>query len=175
MSESLYRRVQAMIGRGVLSLIDDGKKVQSIQARFLAGETLTMERFQQYGFTSHPHAGQEVIAAFLGGDRSHGVVIAVGDRSFRMKGMKGGEVALYDDLGQSVHLTREGIVIKGAGLPMTITDTPKLRVEADLEVTGQVKDMCDGGGRTMDGMRQIYNDHTHPEPDGQTDKPGQGM
>lgn len=173
---SLANRVRLTVGRGVIDHVGDGAKVQTMQVRFLAGEVRAdMERFQQYGFTSVPLAGQEVIALFSGGDRSNGVVVAVGDRSYRMKGLKDGEVALYDDLGQSVHLTRDGIVIKGAGRPMLITDTPKLRIEADLEVTGEVKDRADADGRTMEAMRETFNAHTHPEPDGGTGTPTQTM
>lgn len=174
--KALAQRVRLTVGRGILRLVSDAHAVQQVQAEFLKGEVRDgMERFQQYGFTSVPHGGAEVIALFTGGDRSNGVVIAVGDRAFRLSGLKGGEVALYDDQGQSVHLTREGIVIKGAGLPVTITDTPKLRVEADMEVTGEIKDRADADGRTMEGMRQTYNAHTHPEPDGGTGTPAQTM
>ena len=159
---ALFRRVQLSIGRGALRLVSDGHSMQRVQAEFLAGEVRDgMERFQGYGFASVPLAGMEVIAAFLGGDRSNGVVLAVGDRQFRVKGMQNGEAAVYDDLGQSVHLTREGIVIKGAGLPMLITDTPTLRVEADLEVTGDIIDRVESGGVTMAGMRQRYDGHVH--------------
>lgn len=53
--------------------------------------------------------------AAVGGLRSHGIVIAVEDRRYRMTGLQSGEVALYDDLGQQVYLTREGILIKSPG------------------------------------------------------------
>ncbi len=36
------------------------------------------------------------------------------DRRYRLKGLQTGEVAVYDDQGQSVTLTREGIVVDGA-------------------------------------------------------------
>src|SRR5260364_207023 len=66
-----------------------------------------------------------------------------------------GEAALYDDLGQRVILTRHGIVIEGAGLPVTLRNTPevtlkasaKVRIEAPvLECTGQIIDQCNAGG-----------------------------
>ncbi len=173
----LFRRVQLIVGHGVLRLVNDTHHVQQVQAEFLAGEVRDgMERFQQYGFTSVPKAGAEVVAVFLGGNRSHGIVVAVGDRQFRLKGMQGGEVALYDDQGQAVHLTRQGIVIKGAGLPITITDTPKLRVEGALEVTGDILDRCDDdGGRSMHGMRTVYDTHTHVETGAITETPLRSM
>ncbi|HBD3410308.1 TPA: baseplate assembly protein, partial [Escherichia coli] len=88
-----------------------------------------------------------------------------------------GEVAVYDDQGQSVTLTREGIVVDGAGKTITFRNAPKARFEMDLEVTGQVKDLCDSTGTTMSAMRLAYNGHRHRE-NGQgsnTDKPDKAM
>ena len=58
-------------------------------------------------------------------------------------------------------LTREGIVVDGAGKTITFRNSPKARFEMDLEVTGQVKDLCDSGGTTMSAMRLAYNGHRH--------------
>ena len=99
------------------------------------------------------------------------------DRRYRLKGLQTGEVAVYDDQGQSVTLTREGIVVDGAGKTITFRNAPKARFEMDLEVTGQVKDLCDSGGTTMSAMRLAYNGHRHRE-NGQgsnTDKPDKAM
>ena len=40
-------------------------------------------------------------------------------------------------------------------------NAPKARFEMDLEVTGQVKDLCDSSGTTMSAMRLAYNGHRH--------------
>ncbi len=118
----LARRVRLMVGRGVLALVNDALKMQSVQVQLLSGEVRDMERFQDYGFTSVPHAGAEVLAAFVGGNRDHGIAVKVDDRRYRLKALANGEVALYDDLGQKVHLHRNGILVH---TPMTF------RVEAD--------------------------------------------
>ena len=90
--------------------------------------------------------------------------------------MRGGEVAVHDDLGQKVHLTRDGIVIDGAGLPVLFTNTPNIRMETDqLEVTGEIKDRCDSTGKTMSGMRQTYNNHHHNETQSVTLIPNEQM
>jgi phage baseplate assembly protein V len=107
------RRLRLMASRAVLSLIDDAPGVQLVQVKLLDGEVRGgVERVQQYGFTSVPLAGAEGVFLSLGADRDHGVIIAVDERRYRLKALKGGEVAIYDDLGQKVHLTREGIVIQ---------------------------------------------------------------
>lgn len=173
----IKRRVQLILSRGVGRLSNSGTELQELQVELLSGEVLDgVEHFEPYGYTSNPHAGFEPIAASMAGKRSHTVCIVAADRRYRLKGLANGEVALYDDIGHQVHLTRTGIVIRGAGHPVTITDTPKLRVEADIEATGQIKDICDSGGKTMSGMRTTYNGHTHPgDSGGTTGTPNQGM
>jgi phage baseplate assembly protein V len=129
--DPLVKRVRLLVGKGTLHLVDDAPAVQTVQATFLAGETRdAVERSQDYGFTSHPLPGMQPIAVFIGGDRSNGIVLAVADRTYRLRGLARGEVAIYDDLGQRVHLTREGIIIETA-LDITVKAGPKLRLEAD--------------------------------------------
>jgi len=70
---------------------------------------------------------------------------------------------VYDDQGQSVTLTRAGIIVNGAGKPITFTNAPKARFEMDIESTGEIKDRCDSGGLAMSAMRVTYNGHTHEE------------
>ena len=165
------------ISRCTVALVDAATKLQSLQIRMMAGEVKDgVEHLEPYGFTSHPHDGAEGVAVFPGGDRSHGVVIVIADRKYRLQGLKPGEVALHDDQGQCVHLTREGIVVRGAGRPITITDAPKLRVECPIECTHDITDMVDAGGTSMASMRQVHNDHDHPDPHGgNTGKPNQEM
>lgn len=176
---SSFPSIRALISKGLLHLVGDSSLVQKVQGEFHAGEVLSgLERYQDYGLTSVPLAGMELLTAFIGGDRSHGVVIAVADRQYRLKNLVAGEVALYDDQGQSVHLTRDGIVIRGANKPITLTGAPKIRCETELfEVTGQIKDLCETQGQTMAAMRETYNRHTHTENDShsQTEVPLERM
>jgi phage baseplate assembly protein V len=174
MSADMMKRMldRAMSGvrtafRGVLTGLSTAAPAALVQADALSGEQLQdNELMQHYGFTSAPPAGTQIIVLPLGGKTAHGVIIATEHGTFRLKGLKSGESALYDDQGQCVHLTRDGIVIKGAGKPITITDTPKVRIESELEVTGTIKDLCDTTGKTMSSMRETYNGHSHPDPQG---------
>lgn len=100
-----------IMSRGAVTSVDEEKRMRVVQCTFLAGETRDdLEHFEPYGFTSGPHRDQvpEALAMFFDGDRSHGVVICVADRRYRLN-VAAGEVALYDDLKQKVHLTRTGI------------------------------------------------------------------
>lgn len=164
MSSILAARIRSMIGRAVIGLVNDAMKMQAVQLKVHADQVLDgVEHFQHYGLTSVPHPGAEGIALAIGGSTGHTVVINVDDRRYRLKGLAAGEVALYDDLGHKVHLTRAGIMIDGGGHLVKLINLAKLRVEADIESTGQIKDLADGTGRTMEQMRDTYTDHGHIE------------
>lgn len=156
------RRLRLVVSRAVVRAVTDSLRMQAVQIDLLADESRdNVERFQNYGVTSHPHPGAEAIVVAVGGSRDHLVAIAVDDRRYRLS-LAEGEVALHDDLGHVVHLTRSGIVIDGGGHQVTIVNTTKLRVEGGIEATGDIEDRCDGpDGRTMNGMRELYNGHTH--------------
>lgn len=131
----MARRIGNLLSRGVVGFVDSARKMQALQINLLADESKdNVEHFEPYGFTSCPKPGAEAIAAFFDGDRSAGVVLVVADRRFRLKGLAAGEMAIHDDLGQKVHLTRSGIVIDGAGLPILMTNAPTVTVEADTKI-----------------------------------------
>lgn len=110
------QRAMMAVGRAVLTAVDDTKKAQSLQLTLLSSETAqNIERFQEYGYTSVPFAGAEAVMACVGGLRSHGIVVAVEDRRYRLKALANGEVALYDDQGQKVYLRRGGVLITTPG------------------------------------------------------------
>jgi len=161
--DDLRNRVRLMVGRAVISGVSDSGAIQTMQGQLLAGETQDkMERIQQYGFTACPHGGAEGVVVFPGGSRDHGLVIAVDDRRYRLKGLQGGEVALYDDLERKVLMGRDGIVVDGKDHPVTMKSTVKVRIETPmLECTGEIKDRCDSDGMTMEAMRNTYNAHDH--------------
>lgn len=107
MIKPLQNRIMMTISRGVLEAVKDDNKLQLLKLSLLADEQRdNIERFQQYGFTSNPLPGAECIALFPGGNRDHGIVIAVDDRRFRLKALKSGEVALYTDEGDKIHFKR---------------------------------------------------------------------
>ncbi|HFK2693717.1 TPA: phage baseplate assembly protein V [Kluyvera ascorbata] len=175
---NLQRQVLGLIGRAVVKSINAASKCQMIDVELLAGQLKSgIEYLEPYGFTSRAKSGAEAVVLFPDGDRSHAIAITVSDRRYRLKGLKTGEVALYDDQGQSVTLTRNGIVVDGGGKIITFKNATKARFEMDLDVTGQVKDLCDSGGLTMSAMRISYNGHRHKE-NGQgnnTDAPDKQM
>ncbi|SDH81370.1 phage baseplate assembly protein V [Pseudomonas flavescens] len=143
----------------------------SVQMQGLAGETVSGELMQHYGFTSAPLAGAEYIVLPVGGNSRHSVVIASEDGRYRVK-LADGEVALYTDEGDHIHLKR-GRLIEVVTETLVVKAGTKVRFETPLvEATGNVK--ADGeisdGTRAMSEDRQLYNGHKHgntPVPDAQ--------
>lgn len=141
----LERALANMVLRGMVSGVDDSGKVQTLQISGRSGSAKSfIEHMQAYGLSVHPKRGAEHVSLFFAGDTSHGVTLVVADRRYRLQGLAEGEVALHDDQGQKVHITRSGIVIDGGGKPINIQNTPhvtattdKFTISGDLEVGGK--------------------------------------
>lgn len=126
-----------MVSRCTVALVNTALKMQGLQIRLLAGEFKdNVEHMEPYGYTSAPHPGAEGVAVFPGGDRSHGVVVVVADRRYRLKGLKDGEVALYTDEGDKLHFER--------GRKLTVV-TAKLSFQASESVDIQSPKLTHNG------------------------------
>lgn len=139
--ERLYRRVLLVVGRGRIKTGSDAGPVQQQQVRLGPFETFdNIPRISEYGFNSMPPADCDAIMIFVGGNRLDGVIIGTGHQSFRMRKLKAGEVSISDNLGQSVYLTQQGIVINGAGLPVRVINTPSVTLDTPLvHATGDMQ------------------------------------
>lgn len=174
----LAQSVRLMVARAIVNLVDDGRQLQSLQVGLLADEVRdNAERFQQYGFTSHPLPGAEAVAVCAGGVRDHVLVIAVDDRRYRLRALQPGEVALYSDEGDKLVIKRGGTIEVTASTQIVL-NTPLVRATGNLQVDGSIHSdgnvVADGnvadasGAKTMAGMRAVYNSHHHgasPAPD----------
>ncbi len=130
--QMLFERVRHMIARGVVSQVDDAKKMQEFRMQLENGYKPTkIEHWHPYGFVQHPKAGAEVMALALGGNRDHMIVIATADRRYRMK-VSEGEVAIHDDQKQTVHFKRDSIWIETD--KKVVTKTPEMRVGEDADL-----------------------------------------
>lgn len=124
--------------RGKLTLTQSGKPIQRVQVQGLADETLQdIEQLQQFGFTSHAPAHTDVIVIPLGGDTSHGIVIASEHGSFRVKNLQSGEVAVYDQSGSSIVL-KQGKLIEIDCDTLHIKAQTKIRMESPLVEASEV-------------------------------------
>ena len=133
--DPLRRRVRLMIGRAVLAAADDSKGIQLVQVKLLDGEVGDgVERMQNYGYTSVPKVGAEGVMVCVSGDRTHGIVVVMDDRRYRLKNLQPGEVALYTDEGDTIVVKRGRKIEVTAGAEVTVT-APVVKVEASTKVT----------------------------------------
>lgn len=159
MMRNILRHIRLMLGRAVVNLVDDAGGLQRVQLTLLDGETReSVERLQEYGFTSHPLPGSEAVVAFIGGDRGRGVIIGIDDRRYRLH-LVAGEVALYDDLGNVIHFKRDRILIDAVDLvevvapEVLVRASTKVRLETPLVEATQ--NMTVGGTLQVTGMATV--------------------
>lgn len=97
--------------RASLGRVNSAPEVQLAQGEGLSGEELQgNELMQHYGFTSVPLPGTGAIVLPVGGQTSHGIIIATEHGSYRLKNLKPGEVALYTDEGAKIVLKRGRLI-----------------------------------------------------------------
>ena len=107
----LAMRVANTVARGVVQLVNDAKKLQTMQLGVLEGEDVDDgEHHQPYGFSSVPLPGAEAVVVFPNGDRSHPLVVAASDRRYRPTGGQSGEVCMYTDEGDVIRLGRGNVI-----------------------------------------------------------------
>lgn len=190
--------------RGVGTQVNSAAPVQLFQGEGFAGEQLQdAELMQQYGHTSNPPAGFMYVAIPIGGKTAHSIVVATEHASYRLKGLKSGEVAIYTDEGDSIILKRGRLIevttqtLRINASTLVEINTPKMQVNASASMeiatakvqmtaplvatTGQIKvdlditDMVATGGRSMAAMRTSHYGHTHHENGvgGETNAPSQ--
>ena len=170
--ERIQARLYSIIGLGRLTADpNDAGPVQTMQLMMNAFDNLDpVPRVAEYGLTSMPPAGSDTVVAFIGGDRSNGVVVATGHKASRPKGLLSGDVCLYNNSGQFIKLASNGTItieangqeVHVANASSVVIDGPvtingKLTVNDDIVATGSIGD----GTRTIEADRAIYDSHTH--------------
>lgn len=129
--------------RGTVTSAKD-EKMRSLQVLLRGEETRdNLEHMEPYGFTSEPFTdgATDALTVFLDEDKSHGIVIAVADRRYRIQNLEKGEVCIYDDKGHKIHFKRNEILVDGVSDPINVTTTNKVTVTAgniELNASGSI-------------------------------------
>lgn len=153
----LKRRMAHLVSRAIVTLVHDAARMQALQLGILADEALdNVEHWQPYGYTAKPHTGAEALVLAVGGHRAHSVVISVADRRYRITNLEDGEVAIYTDEGDRIHLKR-GRVIDIVTETLNITASAGVNIDTPIiNATGQVVSV---GDQIAGGISQISHVH----------------
>ncbi|HHC6515878.1 TPA: phage baseplate assembly protein V [Vibrio parahaemolyticus] len=140
----IRRRVVGMVSRALVTGVIEDLQRQNLQVKIHSDESCdNIERFQNYGFSSHPTQGTEAILAALGGNVGNLVALAVEDKKVRPQG-EVGDVFLYHLEGHNIRLTKDGKIIVTAtdvifeaANSLTII-SPETLIQGPLHVTGGI-------------------------------------
>lgn len=165
-------RLRGLFGRGRVTYVDDSGPVQKMQVRMNGLITSDNRlRLAEFGFTSNPPIGADVLALHIAGDNGSGAVFATNHQQSRPKGLLAGESMLYSQDGKYVYMTASGgIVVEAKGQAVTVNDATIVTINASskvrmvtprFECTGDIVDNCDTSGRSMAADRVIYDSHEH--------------
>lgn len=166
-------------------------RVQRVHGEALKGERLQdMELIQQFGLSTCPPDGSQLIIIPVGGRSSAAVVVATEHGSYRFKVDAQGEAALYNQWGDVIHLKQDRSIRIVAQAKVRL-ETPLAEMTGNLSVAGNITSggnmtsaanitaagsVADqGGAKTMAGMRSVFNAHTQIVSSGVAQPPGGGM
>jgi len=111
--QPLKKKIMLLVGRCILTAINNSEGTQKIQIKGLKNETVTdIERFQEYGFETYPKKDSEALILFINGNRDSGIVACVHDRNYRPKDLSEGDVCVYDYRGLRITIDSTGITLK---------------------------------------------------------------
>jgi len=166
----VLRRVANLLIRAVAVRDDDGPAMQLVQVRGRTGEVKdALEHWQPYGFTFRvlpPSAngfGPETVVLAIEPDLR--IALPAADRRHRPAGLlQPGEVLVYDDQGQVVHLKRNGIVV--AGKNILLKSDGVIRIDgAKVEIHGRTYVQTDVHGK---GSRETWTGGVNYDTDSYT-------
>jgi phage baseplate assembly protein V len=111
MMESLRKKTFLMVGRGELKTSDASKNTAKMQGEFLKDEIISdIEKMEDYGFSSCPEAGAQIVAIFIDGNREQGLVIRSHDRKYKPTDLQPGEACMYHKNGSRVTMKADGSI-----------------------------------------------------------------
>lgn len=135
----IKRRLQLMLARAIVELVDNDEGTMKLQITVLSGEVLDgIERFEEYGLSSYPKTNSEAFVAFLNGSRDQGIIIKVHDRRYRPNDLDEGDACLHTDQdNHRIWLKSNGkeIYIEGDKLELQIDGDVEFSISGDINAT----------------------------------------
>lgn len=148
--------------QGTLTESKDGTAIQGYQVRLSPYQVRdNIPMFGLHGIISRPLPGAQALVLYQGGDPSNAACVAVNDQRHYMPALADGVVGLAHHGGAHVLFLGDRIEVQANGQPVnianagqvTIKTNSKVRIEGDLEVTGEVKARADGASVTLSQHR----------------------
>jgi phage baseplate assembly protein V len=136
--DHLYARIAMLFGRGrITGPVDDSGTVQMVQVQKSGLEVADEQyRVAEFGFTSNPPIGSDVLTLHVAGDRTAGAVIGTNHQPSRPKNLDSGGTMIYSQDGKYVYLTASGgISVFANGQPVNVTGATTVTVNASQEIS----------------------------------------
>lgn len=127
----LSNRVSSLVRQCKLTNINDNKQLQEVQVNALGSTYDKLQRLQNYGFTSVPNTEAEGLLLSIGGNSNTSIIVVMDDSRYRITGLESGDVAIYDNKGQIIKLTKDGISIETEQDAGVTIKCKKANIEAD--------------------------------------------
>lgn len=149
--DPIKNKIMLLIGRCILTAVDDSKGTQLIQGKGLSGEIISdIEKLEPYGFTSSPDPDAETEALIVcpNGNRDQAIAICVHDRENRQKNHSKGDVVIYGKNGNKIHLKQSGNIeitladnlhIGAANESYVKGDTFKTELDKDVDALSELQ------------------------------------
>lgn len=123
MEQQVAALIKNMIGQALLDSANDGDEMQLVKFATDLDSAPTdgddvqdgIERIQEYGITSNPPRGSEIVVLYPGGKKDSGLVIKVDSAEYRIQGLETGEVCIYSMHGQKILLRNDGDIVFNDG------------------------------------------------------------
>lgn len=155
MLKQVIDRLKGMVTRVKVKITDDSKPFQVLQIEALKDEVFdNVERYQDYGFSSHAPKESKGLSLAVGSNRDGQVIIRLDSPEHRFKDLKEGDSVQYDKDGQFIHLSEgQNLLIKIN--TKTEIKTQKFKVENDnAELVATLREFMESvrDAKTMTAM-----------------------
>lgn len=119
----IKQKIILMIGKAVITAAKDNEAIQLVQIDMGNDEKIdSVERIQNFGFTSFPVSGSEAVVICIAGDREHPIVIATDSGEHRPK-LNSGESVMYSSGGMRVKVKNDSIELGVTSLKKLVNDS----------------------------------------------------